>query len=73
MLHIKKLKYASEKHDAYFIRPGDGRSSPDENYGPVRPGAPCYFIHGTQWENLPSILSFGFSCRSDDTSKKRGR
>eukprot|EP00959_Pyramimonas_sp_CCMP1952_P252323 5271993-Pyramimonas_sp.AAC.1 len=23
------------------------------------PGAPCYFIHGTQWEHLPSILSIG--------------
>eukprot|EP00959_Pyramimonas_sp_CCMP1952_P107022 2236945-Pyramimonas_sp.AAC.1 len=37
------------------------------------PGAPRYFTRGTQWENLPSILSIGLSCRADDTSEKRGR
>eukprot|EP00959_Pyramimonas_sp_CCMP1952_P242747 5074291-Pyramimonas_sp.AAC.1 len=37
------------------------------------PDAPCYFIHGTQWGNLPNILSVGLPCRADDTSKKGGR
>eukprot|EP00959_Pyramimonas_sp_CCMP1952_P390019 8173453-Pyramimonas_sp.AAC.1 len=37
------------------------------------PGAPRYFIHGTQWEHIPNMLGIGLSCRADDTIKKRGR
>eukprot|EP00959_Pyramimonas_sp_CCMP1952_P164589 3440660-Pyramimonas_sp.AAC.1 len=37
------------------------------------PGASCYYIHGTQWENIQSVLSIGMPCRSDDTSETRGR
>eukprot|EP00959_Pyramimonas_sp_CCMP1952_P426770 8938390-Pyramimonas_sp.AAC.1 len=37
------------------------------------PGAPCHFTRGTQWENIPSILSIGVPCRAKDTGKTRGR
>eukprot|EP00959_Pyramimonas_sp_CCMP1952_P072663 1518279-Pyramimonas_sp.AAC.1 len=76
------MKYPDMNYDAYFIRPTHGHSSPgikcpESLYMRIAdlsaPGAPCYFIHGTQWENLPSILSIGLSCRSDDATKKRGR
>eukprot|EP00959_Pyramimonas_sp_CCMP1952_P375052 7854434-Pyramimonas_sp.AAC.1 len=34
-------------------------------------GAPCYFIHGTQWAHIPSTLSIGLSCRADDATKRK--
>eukprot|EP00959_Pyramimonas_sp_CCMP1952_P435602 9121609-Pyramimonas_sp.AAC.1 len=37
------------------------------------PGAPRYFIHGTQWGNIPNILRIGLSCRADDAIKRKGR
>eukprot|EP00959_Pyramimonas_sp_CCMP1952_P136322 2852569-Pyramimonas_sp.AAC.1 len=76
------MRYPDMDCDAYFIRPTNGHSSPGikcpeslymEITGLSAPGAPRYFIHGTQWENLPLTLSIGLSCRADDTSKKRGR
>eukprot|EP00959_Pyramimonas_sp_CCMP1952_P193799 4052468-Pyramimonas_sp.AAC.1 len=73
-IHIKKCKYASETHDAYFIRPSNGRSSPgikcpESLYMRIAdltiPGVPGYTIHGTAWENIPSILRTGLSCWSN--------
>eukprot|EP00959_Pyramimonas_sp_CCMP1952_P356379 7463417-Pyramimonas_sp.AAC.1 len=65
----------------HFIRPSNGHSSPGIKCleslcmritDLIMPGAPCYFIHGIQWENIPSILSIGLSCRADDTTKRQG-
>eukprot|EP00959_Pyramimonas_sp_CCMP1952_P134630 2817527-Pyramimonas_sp.AAC.1 len=63
-MQISKLKYFSEKHDAHFIRPSNGHNSP---------GILCPEFHGSQWGNIPVILSMGLACRSDDASKQRGR
>eukprot|EP00959_Pyramimonas_sp_CCMP1952_P334588 7006751-Pyramimonas_sp.AAC.2 len=35
----------------------------------IEAGAPRYFIHGTQWRHIPSILNVGLSCRSEDNPK----
>eukprot|EP00959_Pyramimonas_sp_CCMP1952_P403860 8462684-Pyramimonas_sp.AAC.1 len=60
-LQLKRMKYSSEKHDTYFIRPRAGRSSPGikcpESLSMrisdlTVPGAPCCFIHGTQRESI---------------------
>eukprot|EP00959_Pyramimonas_sp_CCMP1952_P105808 2212293-Pyramimonas_sp.AAC.2 len=37
------------------------------------PGAPCYFVHGTKWVNVPNVLHVGLSCRADGTGGGRGR
>eukprot|EP00959_Pyramimonas_sp_CCMP1952_P261744 5473401-Pyramimonas_sp.AAC.1 len=76
------MRHSDMTRDTYFIRPANGHSSPgircpESLYmrivGLSALWAPRYFIRGTQWENIPSILSIGLSCRTDDTSKKRGR
>eukprot|EP00959_Pyramimonas_sp_CCMP1952_P355999 7455749-Pyramimonas_sp.AAC.1 len=68
------MKYSSEKHDARFIRSSNGHSNPEMIIADLpAPGAPCYFIHGAQWENIPNTVSIGLSCRADDTSNTRGR
>eukprot|EP00959_Pyramimonas_sp_CCMP1952_P129299 2703577-Pyramimonas_sp.AAC.1 len=81
-LQIKKIKYFDINYDTCFIRPTNGHSSPgikcpESLYMRITdlsaPGAPCYFIRGTQWGTMPSILSIGLSCRADDAIKKRGR
>eukprot|EP00959_Pyramimonas_sp_CCMP1952_P129211 2701827-Pyramimonas_sp.AAC.1 len=81
-LNIKKCKFASETHDKYFIRPNNGHSSPgikcpESLYMRMAdltiPGAPCYFIRGTQWGNIPIMLRTGLSCRTDDTIERKGR
>eukprot|EP00959_Pyramimonas_sp_CCMP1952_P173580 3627139-Pyramimonas_sp.AAC.1 len=81
-LHIKQMRHSGMDYDTYFIRPINGRSSPDtkcpeSSYVRITDlstlGAPRYFIHGTQRESVPSILSIGLSCRADDTSQKKGR
>eukprot|EP00959_Pyramimonas_sp_CCMP1952_P072240 1508777-Pyramimonas_sp.AAC.1 len=80
-LQLKKCQCASEARETYFIRSSNGHSSPgikcpESLYMRITdlivPGAPGYFIHGTQWASIPNILSIGLSCRADDTSKKRG-
>eukprot|EP00959_Pyramimonas_sp_CCMP1952_P160848 3363871-Pyramimonas_sp.AAC.1 len=49
------MKYSSENHDAYFIRPSNGHSSPgikcpEPLYTRITdlsaPGAPCHLIPG---------------------------
>eukprot|EP00959_Pyramimonas_sp_CCMP1952_P271079 5667553-Pyramimonas_sp.AAC.1 len=69
-------------YETYFIRPSNGHSSPGTKClaslymgitGLTIPGALCYSIHGTQWENIPNILRIGPPCRADDTVKRKGR
>eukprot|EP00959_Pyramimonas_sp_CCMP1952_P123574 2583436-Pyramimonas_sp.AAC.1 len=76
------MRHSDMTRDTYFIRPTNGHSCsgircPESSSmritGLSVPWAPRYFIRGTQWENVPSILSIGLSCRADDTSKKWGR
>eukprot|EP00959_Pyramimonas_sp_CCMP1952_P246783 5158049-Pyramimonas_sp.AAC.1 len=81
-LQIKKMRYSDMIYDTYFIRPSNWHSSPgircpESLYLRITDlsahGAPRYLTYGTQWENIPSILSIGLSCRADNTIKKRGR
>eukprot|EP00959_Pyramimonas_sp_CCMP1952_P440136 9214524-Pyramimonas_sp.AAC.1 len=76
------MRYSDMNYDTYFIRPSNGHRSPgircpESLYMRITdlsaPGAPRHFIRGTEWENIPNILSIGLSCRADDTVKKRGR
>eukprot|EP00959_Pyramimonas_sp_CCMP1952_P238699 4987986-Pyramimonas_sp.AAC.1 len=80
MVHIKKCEFATEMCETYFIRPSNGHSSPGikclESFYTADltfPGAPGYFIYGTQWVNIPNILRTGLACRADGTTKRNGR
>eukprot|EP00959_Pyramimonas_sp_CCMP1952_P057761 1205626-Pyramimonas_sp.AAC.1 len=81
-LQIKKCKFATEAHSTHFVRPSIGHSRPGIKCPEslcmritdlTIPRAPCYYIRGTQWEDIPTIHRTGLSCRADDTSGKRGR
>eukprot|EP00959_Pyramimonas_sp_CCMP1952_P214668 4492541-Pyramimonas_sp.AAC.1 len=70
------MRYSDTTYDTDFIRPSNRHSSsgircsesPHMRITDLSaPEAPRYSIHGTQWENLPIILSIGLSCRADDT------
>eukprot|EP00959_Pyramimonas_sp_CCMP1952_P278047 5812245-Pyramimonas_sp.AAC.1 len=61
-----------------YLRPSNAHSSPDikcpeslHSRVPdlIEAGSPRYFIHGTQWRHIPSILNVGMSCRSEDRPK----
>eukprot|EP00959_Pyramimonas_sp_CCMP1952_P420577 8810000-Pyramimonas_sp.AAC.1 len=58
-------------------RSSPGIKCPESLYSRVtnlsEQGAPCHFMHGTQWTSIPNMLHVGLSCRSEDAPKGKGR
>eukprot|EP00959_Pyramimonas_sp_CCMP1952_P110271 2307197-Pyramimonas_sp.AAC.1 len=80
-LQVKKSTFTGESHPTYFLRPSNGHSSPgikcpESLYKRLAdltlPGAPCYFIHGTKWFNIPNAFHIALSFRADDIGNAIG-
>eukprot|EP00959_Pyramimonas_sp_CCMP1952_P390279 8178284-Pyramimonas_sp.AAC.1 len=78
-LQVKKISLRGETCPTYCLRPSNGHSSPGTGCPEslctqvadlAAEGAPRYFMYGTPWRHVPSILHIGLSCRGED--KPRG-
>ena len=87
--HRLQIKKIVDTHDReatrYYIRASNGHAAPglkcpESLYSAVTvetlrlQDAPTFFMHGTSWDNIPSILEVGLSCLGEDNPKgKSGR